>query len=454
MLLTNYNNDQLINYCTDWTTETLSYIPIKTQEDFPKVIQALEDLLQHNLVPSVNSNPELKNRITMLKEMLDVRLEICVGKENCNEFKIIVKNQIEKKIHDLKQFSPKYFFALDNECYSIFRRIMGYLHYPDNNKDFSDKAMNSYFKDFEWITKSVPSSIIKRQLYRLNGNDSGGEYFDSTTSYPSIHAYNQIHEITELLFLKYQFGSDIDEKTKHYNEAHNKAIEIENFHLMMQAKQMGIELTLKSLKFLRVIDKESLLLFPLDCFYTCDRFIHEKANYSIELLPTLDEMKNNVNFMKAIKFWNFFENKRQSYASPISMENFIWRNWFLAYFSTQYPIGRTEGFAYILMLLETNDFFDKYEKGNLLNVLKEFFLEFKEETMWKSFKHEKLNIEIDNHSDYMRKYKYIDMHLHGYPDHLWEDFKQFALERLAGKELYSDSSSKSQIDSIQRSKEI
>lgn len=433
-------NDAKSRFASGFASEIIDAlcIPMTSADDFGKVGIALTNFLQYPTVP-VDIDPELTDRISSLKELIE-KLGNSLEIGSREKYKIFVTCLIAKKIRDIQSLSeiqkkqllgyrPVYFFANDNACYGAFRRIVGYLHYPDTNEKFTINQMHRYFEDFLHITKVVTPQMIKSHLYRLNGNHAAWREFKKIKQL-TVQDYRRIHEITKLLFLKYRFGDNVDQPTLHYEVAHTKAIEIENFHLMMQAKQSGVRLSLKSLEFVRILDK--LDLIPPEAFYSEHRFQTEKLRYNASMLPDMEEMNRHIEFLQTSKLWEYFRNGTKRKYSHDSIENFVWRNWFLAYFSTHYPVGNTEGFAYILMRMELENFFERYKKSDLFMLLTNLCWEFvKHERGWEHPKDIFILKDTNGEEGYITDYFSEKNDRNG----LWRDFSTLAAFELLGKKL-------------------
>ena len=207
------------------------------------------------------------------------------------------------------------------------------------------------------VNRLFEDNIIQRHSIRLE-SPQNWEQFQKFER--EERAYVRLHELTEILFLKWDCGKDFDESARPYFwYAHTKAIQVENLYKIIEAQKMGIPLTLKSLQYIRVVDELALhgitfIQKEEDIPYAVEILTRNRQN-----LPPMQEMVNYMRFM--------LESGLHRSEGKESICNKVWNRYFFTVLYAQYQ-NSPNHIKVIFLLLYYNQT-QKYYEGHHPQVL-------------------------------------------------------------------------------------
>ncbi len=164
-------------------------------------------------------------------------------------------------------------------------------------KEFAStrKLNDSFERTVQKVNGLFEDTIIQRHSKRMNGPDNYTAFI-SKQDFEREHV--RLHELTEILFLKWDCGRDFDAPIGNsFWHSHLQAIRIENLFSLSKAQAQNIPLTQKALEYIRFYDERSLhAIFRRKMDDIPDSV--KTLTKNKECLPTIEEIKNYLSFLE------------------------------------------------------------------------------------------------------------------------------------------------------------
>ncbi len=207
----------------------------------------------------------------------------------------------KKQINSLYYLFKRCFFyirtfvnASERTEYHLFRQ----LKILSTKTALSDRETAVFMHDAAKLDQRFDDEFIYTHFFRLNDKDSGKEFFASRFIDPNEKTCVRLHELVEILSLKWDYGRDFDEPgMPDFRPAHEQAIKVENLYLLSKAKEMKIPLSLKTLEYVRLPDeaaRSDLREFNQEWGI---KDVIKRYSKNPKPLPSLEQMKAYVEFM-------------------------------------------------------------------------------------------------------------------------------------------------------------
>lgn len=205
----------------------------------------------------------------------------------------------------------------------------------------TEQEKDSFVQATARINQLFEDDIIRRHTIRLNNSLTGWEQYQNKRG--EEKALIRLHELSEILSFKWDYGRDFDDQTPyHFWEAHKRAIKIENVYMSIKAEKMSIPLTLKALNYIRLVD---------ECHLPGIMCIRREENLNDAIknltkrqdkLPSVVEMEAFVEFMT--------KSAILPYSEP-SIRNMVWSRYFFTVLYQKPHVQTSESYAKMILLL-------------------------------------------------------------------------------------------------------
>lgn len=161
----------------------------------------------------------------------------------------------------------------------------------------SDIEQACFISTVKKVNHLFTDEIIKTHNVRLHNSIENWKRFQERPENEEKKLI-RLHEFSEILSLKWHFGRGFDKPAmQDFLEAHNVAVQVENTHMIVKAKELGLILTTKALQYMRLCDE--ILLNHITSIQN-----EIKIDEAVEVLtrnqnnrPSLEEMEAYVKFM-------------------------------------------------------------------------------------------------------------------------------------------------------------
>lgn len=192
----------------------------------------------------------------------------------------------------LRYYACTFVDAAENREYQVFGKLKAF----SNKRALSDSDKVRFKETMAKVTQQFNDSLIERHAFRMNSKENW-EKFCSIKN-PEERALVRLHELVEILSLKWECGKGFDEPVgRDFWFAHTRAISIENHHLILRAEEMGIKLTHRALAYIRIVDEYNLYNRT---YISSEMWIDDAVaclTKNKDQLPPISEMKEYVCFM-------------------------------------------------------------------------------------------------------------------------------------------------------------